>query len=278
MLCLSHCFLLSLINPTSSLPIDILPYIFPILKNSEIPYNCTVLEREREGTLETRSSTKFVIERKMENGGNKGQENDHANLAWDIWELNTSRFDLVDSNNTTAAAGITTNTTTASVVENGSATDPEANSAHGFLFPNRNSWLYHHNNSNSYQQLSPYAGDGSILHPDPHLMCLKLGKRHYFEDSTSNNNINPISDRHVVGGFSAGKRGKHYYAVGGGANDEPSSSSSVNVPRCQVEGCHVALVNAKGYHRRHKVCEMHSKAAKVIVLGLEQRFCQQCSR
>ncbi|KAL9396736.1 hypothetical protein Peur_010989 [Populus x canadensis] len=214
----------------------------------------------------------------MENGGNNGQENDHANLAWDIWELNTSRFDLVDSNNTTAAAGITTNTTTASVVENGSSTHPEANSAHGFLFPNRNSWLYHHNNSHSYQQLSLYAGDGSILHPDPHLMCLKLGKRHYFEDSTSNNNINPISDRHVVGGFSVGKRGKPYYTVSGGANDEPSSSSSVNVPRCQVEGCHVALVNAKGYHRRHKVCEMHSKAAKVIVLGLEQRFCQQCSR
>jgi hypothetical protein len=50
MLCLSHCFLLSLINPTTSLPIDILPYIFPILKNSEIPYNCTVLERERRDT------------------------------------------------------------------------------------------------------------------------------------------------------------------------------------------------------------------------------------
>ncbi|XVF03161.1 hypothetical protein REPUB_Repub04eG0237000 [Reevesia pubescens] len=32
------------------------------------------------------------------------------------------------------------------------------------------------------------------------------------------------------------------------------------------------------YHKRHKVCEAHSKTAKVIVDGIEQRFCQQCSR
>ncbi|XVE91646.1 hypothetical protein REPUB_Repub01dG0028100 [Reevesia pubescens] len=32
------------------------------------------------------------------------------------------------------------------------------------------------------------------------------------------------------------------------------------------------------YHKRHKVCEGHSKSAKVIVNGIEQRFCQQCSR
>lgn len=224
----------------------------------------------------------------MENGGNKGQENDHANLPWDIWELNTSRFDLVNSSNNTAAAAATDTfftTTATSVVESGSScTHPEGTSAHGFLFPYQNNWLYHHSNNNSYQQLSLYAGDGSNLPPDPHLMCLKLGKRHYFENSTSNNNHNnhPVSDRHEVGGFSIGKRGKPYYSVGGGggggAHDGPSSSTSVNVPRCQVEGCHVALLNAKDYHRRHKVCEMHSKAPKVIVLGLEQRFCQQCSR
>ncbi|CAA6656152.1 unnamed protein product [Spirodela intermedia] len=58
----------------------------------------------------------------------------------------------------------------------------------------------------------------------------------------------------------------------------PSSSSAMVVPRCQVEGCNVALVDAKDYHRRHKVCEIHSKAPKVVVLGIEQRFCQQCSR
>ena len=49
-------------------------------------------------------------------------------------------------------------------------------------------------------------------------------------------------------------------------------------PRCQVEGCKVDLSDAKAYYSRHKVCGMHSKTAKVIVNGLEQRFCQQCSR
>lgn len=50
------------------------------------------------------------------------------------------------------------------------------------------------------------------------------------------------------------------------------------VPRCQAEGCKMDLSNAKHYHRRHKVCEFHSKATKVVAGGLEQRFCQQCSR
>ncbi|OVA06641.1 Transcription factor [Macleaya cordata] len=49
-------------------------------------------------------------------------------------------------------------------------------------------------------------------------------------------------------------------------------------PRCQVEGCKVDLSGAKAYYSRHKVCAMHSKSPKVIVAGLEQRFCQQCSR
>ncbi|KAJ0965082.1 hypothetical protein J5N97_026220 [Dioscorea zingiberensis] len=49
-------------------------------------------------------------------------------------------------------------------------------------------------------------------------------------------------------------------------------------PRCQVEGCKVDLSDAKAYYSRHKVCGMHSKSPMVIVAGLEQRFCQQCSR
>lgn len=53
---------------------------------------------------------------------------------------------------------------------------------------------------------------------------------------------------------------------------------SVNSPRCQAEGCNADLTHAKHYHRRHKVCEFHSKAATVIAAGLTQRFCQQCSR
>ncbi|EPS73836.1 hypothetical protein M569_00920 [Genlisea aurea] len=55
-------------------------------------------------------------------------------------------------------------------------------------------------------------------------------------------------------------------------------SVAVNAPRCQAEGCNADLTHAKHYHRRHKVCEFHSKAATVIAAGTTQRFCQQCSR
>ncbi|KAJ9181746.1 hypothetical protein P3X46_005806 [Hevea brasiliensis] len=47
---------------------------------------------------------------------------------------------------------------------------------------------------------------------------------------------------------------------------------------CQVEDCRADLTNAKDYHRRHKVCDMHSKASKALVGNVMQRFCQQCSR
>ncbi|XP_021290234.1 squamosa promoter-binding-like protein 1 [Herrania umbratica] len=47
---------------------------------------------------------------------------------------------------------------------------------------------------------------------------------------------------------------------------------------CQVEDCRADLSNAKDYHRRHKVCDMHSKAGKALVGNVMQRFCQQCSR
>ncbi|KAF8037457.1 hypothetical protein BT93_B0375 [Corymbia citriodora subsp. variegata] len=47
---------------------------------------------------------------------------------------------------------------------------------------------------------------------------------------------------------------------------------------CQVFGCNKDLSSSKDYHKRHKVCEAHSKTSKVIVNGIEQRFCQQCSR
>ncbi|KAK6162584.1 hypothetical protein DH2020_002425 [Rehmannia glutinosa] len=105
--------------------------------------------------------------------------------------------------------------------------------------------------------------------PDPHLTCLKLGKRHYFEDV----NGPPLGDQlHVAasGPSSTTKKGKPYYGT--------EAAAPAVVPRCQVEGCDSVLVNAKDYHRRHKVCEMHAKAPKVVVLGIEQRFCQQCSR
>lgn len=65
--------------------------------------------------------------------------------------------------------------------------------------------------------------------------------------------------------FRNGKRGR-------------SSSPQSQIAMCQVDECRADLSKAKDYHRRHKVCEMHSKAAKALVSRLMQRFCQQCSR
>ncbi|KAL8229732.1 hypothetical protein R6Q57_014632 [Mikania cordata] len=56
------------------------------------------------------------------------------------------------------------------------------------------------------------------------------------------------------------------------------SSSGIMQVCCQVEGCTNDMINCKMYHRRHKVCEMHSKAPIVLTGGCQQRFCQQCSR
>ncbi|TKY47775.1 Squamosa promoter-binding protein 12 [Spatholobus suberectus] len=57
-----------------------------------------------------------------------------------------------------------------------------------------------------------------------------------------------------------------------------TSSQNLRHPSCQVEGCGLDLSSAKDYHRKHRVCETHSKSPKVIISGLERRFCQQCSR
>ncbi|KAL1219766.1 Squamosa promoter-binding-like protein 14 [Cardamine amara subsp. amara] len=57
-----------------------------------------------------------------------------------------------------------------------------------------------------------------------------------------------------------------------------SGSPGGNYPMCQVDNCTEDLSHGKDYHRRHKVCEVHSKATKALVGKQMQRFCQQCSR
>ncbi|XP_054808768.1 squamosa promoter-binding-like protein 5 [Prosopis cineraria] len=47
--------------------------------------------------------------------------------------------------------------------------------------------------------------------------------------------------------------------------------------RCQADECGVDLRMASKYQQRHKVCGRHSKASVVLVCGIRQRFCQQCS-
>uniref|UniRef100_A0A1D1Y3W2 Squamosa promoter-binding-like protein 15 n=2 Tax=Anthurium amnicola TaxID=1678845 RepID=A0A1D1Y3W2_9ARAE len=57
-----------------------------------------------------------------------------------------------------------------------------------------------------------------------------------------------------------------------------SPGNGGSYPMCQVDDCKADLSNAKDYHRRHKVCEVHSKTTKAMVGKQMQRFCQQCSR
>ena len=55
-------------------------------------------------------------------------------------------------------------------------------------------------------------------------------------------------------------------------------SSGAQKMSCSVDGCNADLSGCRDYHRRHRVCERHSKTPIVIVKGEEKRFCQQCSR
>lgn len=126
---------------------------------------------------------------------------------------------------------------------------------------------------------------------------MKMGSGSLAESGGSSSSSPPISSSESLNGLKFGRK-IYFEDVGTGAPDKPGggsgSSSSVSTPpkktrgggvvqggqppRCQVEGCKLDLSDAKAYYSRHKVCGMHSKSPKVIVAGLEQRFCQQCSR
>ncbi|KAK6289650.1 hypothetical protein POUND7_001191 [Theobroma cacao] len=126
------------------------------------------------------------------------------------------------------------------------------------------------------------SGGSSTNSSTESLNGLKFGKKIYFEDAAAGAPAAAAAASAAGGG-----------AVGTPPKSGPGSSSSsgsgrkargggvvqgAQPPRCQVEGCKVDLSDAKAYYSRHKVCGMHSKSPKVIVAGLEQRFCQQCSR
>ncbi|KAI8526840.1 hypothetical protein RHMOL_Rhmol12G0028300 [Rhododendron molle] len=108
--------------------------------------------------------------------------------------------------------------------------------------------------------------DSSVGSGEP-MIGLKLGKRTYFENNCSGGNAKTpsLSMIPVASTASITKKTK-------------STCQSTPPPRCQVEGCNLDLSSAKEYHRKHKVCENHSKFSKVVVGGVERRFCQQCSR
>ncbi|XP_047264083.1 uncharacterized protein LOC107863671 isoform X2 [Capsicum annuum] len=101
---------------------------------------------------------------------------------------------------------------------------------------------------------------------------LKFGEKVYFEH---------VGD---VGAHHKSTTGSPPVSGGGQPSQSPSTAKKgrggglVQGRRCQVEGCETDLSDVKAYYSRHKVCGAHSKSPMVIVAGLEQRFCQQCSR
>ncbi|KAK4842379.1 hypothetical protein QYF36_020575 [Acer negundo] len=67
-------------------------------------------------------------------------------------------------------------------------------------------------------------------------------------------------------------------SASGSSKRARTPGNGVQVPSCLVDGCTADLSKCRDYHRRHKVCELHSKTPIVTIRGQEQRFCQQCSR
>nr|GMD98011.1 squamosa promoter-binding-like protein 12 [Ipomoea batatas] len=107
--------------------------------------------------------------------------------------------------------------------------------------------------------------DTSIGSVEP-FIGLKLGKRTYFESNSGGNSVkSPTKATIPISSATSVKKTK-------------SPSQCAPTPYCQVEGCNIDLSSAKDYHRKHRVCDSHSKCPMVIVGGIERRFCQQCSR
>ncbi|KAF8097225.1 hypothetical protein N665_0292s0007 [Sinapis alba] len=94
-------------------------------------------------------------------------------------------------------------------------------------------------------------------------LCLKLGKHTYSEEfwGRDNNDLSAVSVKLLTPSLVVARK-----------------KQSMQVPRCQIDGCELDLSSAKDYHRKHRICENHSKCQKVSVGSLERRFCQQCSR
>ena len=111
------------------------------------------------------------------------------------------------------------------------------------------------------------GGSGSNGGGSDDVRGLKFGKKIYFEQDAAA--AAGRSGAAAAAAAAGGRKGK------GVAAGPPHAAAP---PRCQVEGCGVDLSGAKPYHCRHKVCSMHTKTPRVVVAGMEQRFCQQCSR
>ncbi|RRT51545.1 hypothetical protein B296_00039970 [Ensete ventricosum] len=115
---------------------------------------------------------------------------------------------------------------------------------------------------------SSSVGGSAARGSNDSLHGLTFGKKIYFEDAGGGGGGGGSSKAPPAPPTAAPNKGKTVFQRG---HKQPP-------PRCQVEGCEADLTKVKAYYCRHKVCGMHSKAPMVMLGGMEQRFCQQCSR
>uniref|UniRef100_A0A7N0V9P3 SBP-type domain-containing protein n=1 Tax=Kalanchoe fedtschenkoi TaxID=63787 RepID=A0A7N0V9P3_KALFE len=189
------------------------------------------------------------------------------------------------------------------------ATDPHHHHHQGVTFsssPNLNAFSQHHHHHHQFFNADHQAASLNALY-DPRAFPSSYAPQHHFDAALTGLNPNsahpggagyflvPKTEEGAAAGRQQGTRiglnlghrtyfsaqdddfvNRLYRRSRPGGMD--ACGGSVNAPRCQAEGCAADLSNAKHYHRRHKVCEFHSKSATVIAGGLTQRFCQQCSR
>lgn len=123
-------------------------------------------------------------------------------------------------------------------------------------------------NSPSREEESDLKHEASLVESKGHdssLIDLKLGRLADSKDASSDKNDKEGFGFPSIYPSTLPKRAR-------------TSGSPTQTMVCQVYGCNNDLSSSKEYHKRHKVCDVHSKTAKVIVNGIEQRFCQQCSR
>ncbi|KAL4579205.1 hypothetical protein LXL04_015343 [Taraxacum kok-saghyz] len=124
------------------------------------------------------------------------------------------------------------------------------------------------------RQLFPVTSGGSSS-------CSDEGKR----ELEKRRRVVVLDEDNEVGGLNLNLGGQVYPVTEddlerweGKSGKKTKIAGSSNRAVCQVDDCQTDLTGAKDYHRRHKVCNFHSKATKALVANVLQRFCQQCSR
>lgn len=107
---------------------------------------------------------------------------------------------------------------------------------------------------------------------------LKLG-HHVGNSGTESALANKSKDAAAASGAAASAGVSKMASSPSGSSKRARTISSTSLTvSCLVDGCNSDLSNCRDYHRRHKVCELHSKTPEVTIGGFKQRFCQQCSR